>query len=118
MPRFWADERCDFAVVRGVRAAGYEVVAVAEACPGSADEDVIDLARAYRRVLITEDKDFGQLVFAAAKETSGVIFIRFPQTKRSDLIPAILNLVSTRGESLFGHFVVVEPGRIRITPLP
>jgi predicted nuclease of predicted toxin-antitoxin system len=76
------------------------------------------MARADERVLITEDKDFGQLVFAAAKEASGVIFLRFPQNVRGLLVAAVLELVSVRGETLLGRFIVVEPGQVRITQLP
>lgn len=81
--RLLADESCDFSVVRTLRAAGHDVVAVAEVALGATDDAIIDLARGERRVLITEDKDFGQLVFAAAKSTSGVIFVRYPAKARS-----------------------------------
>lgn len=67
--RFLADESCDFAVVRALRAAGHDVRAVAEAMPGGDDEDVIALAARDHRLLLTEDKDFGQLVFAHIRTT-------------------------------------------------
>ncbi len=66
---------------------------------GADDEAVIDFARSERRLLVTEDKDFGQLVFAAAKENSGVILIRYPATARSALTAAILKLLSESGET-------------------
>ena len=65
-----------------------------------ADETVIDFARAERRLLLTEDKDFGQLVFAAAKQNSGVILIRYPASARAALSAAVLKLLSDSGESL------------------
>ena len=58
--RFLADESRDFAVVRALRAAGHNVVAVAEISPRVGDEVVIDRAAREDRILITEDKDFGQ----------------------------------------------------------
>lgn len=116
--QFLADESCDFSVVRALRDSGHDVVAVAESLRGTSDEQVIELAQSAKRILITEDKDFGQLVFAAAKETSGVLFIRFPQATRNGLVPAIVDLLASHGESLFGCFAVIEPGRIRITRLP
>ncbi len=61
--RFLADESCDFSIVRALRGAGHDVVAVAEQSGGIPDDVVIELARADSRVLLTEDKDFGQLVF-------------------------------------------------------
>jgi len=115
---FLADESCDFAVVRALRAAGYDVKAVAEVALGAADDVVADLALHERRVLLTEDKDFGQLVFAAARPTSGVIFIRYPTSARSVLPQVILDLVKTQQEQLLGAFIVVQPSRIRISRRP
>lgn len=86
--QFLADESCDFAVVRALR------------------------------VLLTEDKDFGQLVFAAATSTSGVIFIRYPATARLHLPRIVLDLVNTEQERLVGSFAVVQPSRIRISRGP
>lgn len=63
--RLLADESCDFSVVRVLRAAGHDVVAVSEVALGATDDEVTDLARREKRILLTEDKDFGQLVFAA-----------------------------------------------------
>lgn len=113
--QFLADESCDFAVVRIPRNAGHDVVSVAEKLRGASDEEVIDLAASERRILITEDKDFGQLVFAAARANSGVVFVRYPLASRNSLAEALLQLVSSRGDALYSCFVVVEPGKIRVT---
>ena len=113
--RFLADESCDFAVVRGLRAAGHDVIAISETSPGATDEVVIDLSVRETRILLTEDKDFGQLVYASARMSVGVVLIRFPTTQREALCRTIVDLVSERGEGLAGRFVVVQPGRIRIS---
>jgi hypothetical protein len=116
--RLVADESCDFSVVVGVRAAGHDVVSITELMSGVDDEKVIELAASERRLLLTEeDKDFGQLVFAAAKENSGVILIRYPVSARSTLTEAVVRLLSDRGEALYSRFVVLEPGRVRVTQL-
>ena len=94
--RFLADESCDFTIVRVLRSAGHDVIAVAEAAPGAADDKVIALAHKQRRILITEDKDFGQLVFAAAASNSGVIYVRYPMRQRSQLGADLLRLVDER----------------------
>jgi predicted nuclease of predicted toxin-antitoxin system len=112
--RLIADESCDFAIVRGLREAQHDVLSVMENAAGSSDEQVIEFARNERRLLITEDKDFGQLVRAAAKENSGVVLVRYPAMSRSRLVPSILELLSQQGESLYDSFVVMEPGRIRL----
>ncbi len=112
---FLADESCDFAVVRALRSGGHDVKAVSEVALGATDDVVLELASRERRVLLTEDKDFGQLVFAAATPASGVIFIRYPAAARSLLPQIILELVNAEQERLSGSFVVVQPSRIRIS---
>jgi len=67
--RLLADESCDFTVVVGVRVAGHDVVSIAERMPGVEDEKVIELAASERRLLLTEDKDFGQLVLLPPRTT-------------------------------------------------
>jgi predicted nuclease of predicted toxin-antitoxin system len=111
--RFLADESCDFAVVRALRAAGHDVAAVVEISPRADDETVGRLAVQNDRILITEDKDFGQLVFAERQPTGGVLLIRFPARARRQLSATIVDLVRRRGEKLLGDFVVVQPGRSR-----
>lgn len=118
MLRFLADESCDFSVVRGLRAAGFDVVAVVETAPGTTDERVIELARPENRIVLTEDRDFGRLVFAATHATSGVIFIRFPAGRRAELPGRILALVQAEENRLEKSFTVVGPNRIRIRSLP
>jgi len=113
--RFLADESCDAAVARALRAAGHDVKAVAEVALGATDDTVIALALKDRRVLLTEDKDFGQLVFAAAAPTSGVILIRYPASARSTLPQVIVDLANARQEQLVDTFAVVQPSRIRFS---
>lgn len=112
-----ADESCDFGLVRALRSAGHNVISIAETQAGVDDERVIELARSERRLLITEDKDFGQLVYSAAKENSGVLLVRYPTLARSTLVNALLALLAERGDDLYSCFVVLEPGRIRLSRL-
>lgn len=112
--RFLADESCDFAAVLALRTTGHEVHAVAEFASGSDDSVVIDMACREKRVLLTEDKDFGQLVYAHSKQSSGVILIRHPASARKTLPNAVVDLVSEFENDLIGSFVVMNPGRVRI----
>src|SRR5687767_11049488 len=70
--RFLADESCDFAIVRALRAAGHDVLAVVDVSPRAADPNVIDLAVRDNRILLTEDKNFGQLVYSSGTPSAGV----------------------------------------------
>lgn len=113
--RFLADESCDAAVVRALRSAGHDVVEVRALSPGAEDQTVVHLALSESRVLLTEDKDFGQLFFASATHSPGVVLVRFPASGRKAMVQAVLALVAQVGHGLAGRFAVVEPGRIRIT---
>jgi len=112
--RFLADESCDFAVVRALRAAGHDVTAISEFSAGVADDVVIEISVRESRILLTEDKDFGQLVYASSRMNVGVVLMRFPGTERATLCRTISDLVRQKDERLMGRFVVVQPGRIRI----
>ena len=116
--RFLADESCDFAVVRALRADGYDVVALTELMTRSVDALVIEQAGREQRILLTEDKDFGWLVFVKAAESAGVILIRYPGQGRAELGDVLRRLVRERADQLRGGFTVVQPGQIRIARPP
>lgn len=111
---FLADESCDFAVVRTLRACGHDVLAVVEDSPGASDYQVLKRAVNEKRIILTEDKDFGEWVFAHGEETFGVLLIRFPGNMRSTLTKGIESLVTEHGGDLVKKFTVLEPGRARI----
>jgi predicted nuclease of predicted toxin-antitoxin system len=113
--QFLADESCDFAVVRALRANGYDVLAVGEYMQQSVDKDLIEQAYQENRILLTEDKDFGWLVFASHSVSAGVILIRFPNNLRSSLGQWVLQLVEKHGGELKNAFVVVQPGQVRFS---
>jgi predicted nuclease of predicted toxin-antitoxin system len=116
--RFLADESCDFAVVTALRTAGHDVSAVVEVSPRAKDPAVLALARSEARVLLTEDKDFGLLAYAGGQETAGVVLIRFPGDVRRGLGDAAVSVVTELGERIRGAFVVIEPGRARVSRAP
>ncbi len=113
--RFLADESCDFGVVTTLRKAGYDVKTIIEMDPGISDEEVAEISVNEKRILITEDKDFGQLVYTMSQASVGIIFIRFPGNARSLLFSSVLELVKHHGHKLQQHFVVLQPGRVRFT---
>jgi len=114
MLRFFADESYDFAIVRGLRSIGFDVRAVVEDMPGAPDPGVLKTAVSENRILLTEDKDFGEWVFAHKSATAGVVLIRYPSNLRSVMIELMVELVRGHGYELIGKFTVLEPGRARI----
>jgi predicted nuclease of predicted toxin-antitoxin system len=94
------------------------VLAVCEFAKRLEDPDVIDLSVRKDRILITEDKDFGQLVFAHGHGTCGVILVRFAGAARRRLPIDLVGLVEQKKQALRNSFVVLEPGRFRVARLP
>lgn len=116
--RFLADESCDFAVVRALRLDGFDVYAVNEVMQRSDDRLLIEQAARESRILLTEDKDFGWLVFVSTAKSAGVILIRFPGNARLTLADSARRVVRDHAAQLHNSFVVVQPGAIRITRRP
>jgi len=89
------------------------VLYIAETGPGLSDTDVIALALREKRLLLTEDKDFGDLVFRRERAVPGVVLIRIgsetPIMKTARLAAA----VERYGEGLWGRYTVIEEGRFR-----
>jgi predicted nuclease of predicted toxin-antitoxin system len=116
--RFLADENFPAAAVKAIEAAGHDIVWVRTETPGASDPEVLAWAVREERILLTFDKDFGELVRAATLPKScGVVLFRMTMPKPGD-IGAILSGLITAREDWPGHFSVVEPGRIRMRSFP
>jgi predicted nuclease of predicted toxin-antitoxin system len=102
---FLADESCDFAVVRAHRAADHDVLAIRETSPGVTDDDVARQALREGRVLLTEDKDFGQLCCATSATSPGVALIRYPSDACASLGKSVVAVVDKLGGRIHGRFV-------------
>jgi predicted nuclease of predicted toxin-antitoxin system len=86
--------------------------------PGSSDEEVLDRAIEDARVLITFDKDFGELAFRTGLPSScGVVLFRISAPSASHVARLAASVLGGRAD-WSGHFSVVEDGRVRMTPLP
>jgi predicted nuclease of predicted toxin-antitoxin system len=115
---FVADESCAGPVIQALRLAGHDVLAIAEVAKGTADEKVMERAFQESRVLITEDRDFGELVYSRGCRSAGVVFVRFHRRARRAKPGAVVQVVEKLGRSLNGGFAVVEPGRVRVGHRP
>jgi predicted nuclease of predicted toxin-antitoxin system len=113
-----ADEGVDRPIVERLRHSGHQVWYVAEWEPGISDEVVLDLANRERAILLTADRDFGELVFRQGRVTTGVILLRL-----SGLSPArkaeIVNVaLAAHGNAMEHAFTVITPGAVRIRRQP
>ena len=78
MTLFLADENVDFPIIARLRELGYRVESIAEDCPSIDDTQVLQWAFEREAVLLTEDKDFGELVFRQRLKNHGIVLYRLP----------------------------------------
>ena len=112
--RFLANENFPGAAVAALEAAAHEIAWVRRIAPGVSDEVVLAWAARERRILLTFDKDFGELARTSDLPIScGIVLFRTPMPKADAAGQQLAELLGSRDDWV-GHFSVVEPGRIRM----
>lgn len=115
---FLADESCDAIIVRTLRALNHDVIYIAEAARQATDDDILHQALREQRILITEDKDFSQLVFRDRRPSFGIILVRIPAVQRQRKDDRISMLVNNHAEELIRAITTLTIDHIKIRPLP
>ena len=115
--RWLIDECVDAASVATLRESGHDVVYVSEVAPRATDVDVMNRAHREDRLLLTEDKDFGDLVFRQAHPVPGIVLLRIDPVRRSNKGMRLLAAIDRFGDSLLGRYTVIEDARFRSRPL-
>jgi predicted nuclease of predicted toxin-antitoxin system len=112
------DESVDRAVVERLRQEGHGVVYVAELSPSITDDEVLQQANDRGGLLVTADKDFGELVFRQGRVHAGVVLLRLgglPNAVKADLVAEVCR---DRATDLPGAFSVISPGAVRVRHSP
>ncbi len=115
--RWLVDECVDAALVELLRRSGHDVVYVIEIAPRATDLDVMSRAAQDQRLLLTEDKDFGDLVFRHARPVAGIVLMRIGPGQRQRKAERLMAAIERFGDTLFGRYVVIEEARFRSRPL-
>ncbi len=120
MLKLLANENVPRQLVAALRARGHDVRWVLEERRGIGDPVVLGEALAEGRVLMTCDKDFGELVFRKGRDAScGVILMRVHGTvSQAQLVAIVLPALESHEAQWPGHFAVITRKRVRIRPLP
>ena len=108
------DEGVDRPIVEALRTAGYSVIYIAESEPGLVDEAVLERARAEKAVLVTLDKDFGELVFRQKLASAGILLLRVSGLTAAEKQRVVLTVLEAHGPEIQGSFTVVTPTNVRI----
>lgn len=109
-----ADENIHRDIVADLRADGHDVISISEEYPSVQDKTVLELANRNNAILITSDKDFGELTYRQSLIHHGVILMRLAGLSTSEKSNILRNLISLHGSELAKSFTVVSQNQIRI----
>ena len=111
--RFLVDECTGPAVAQWLRAQKHDVFSVYEKARGMDDDDIVRKAFAEDRILITNDKDFGEKVYREGWPHKGIVLLRLADERAASKIDAVRRLVGQYADRLAGQFVVVTNTAVR-----
>jgi predicted nuclease of predicted toxin-antitoxin system len=117
--RLLIDECCEAALASALRADGYDVLEIAVAMRGSGDVNVLQRAISDRRILITNDRGFGQMVVPEeVSDSVGIMVVRVPEWEPSKRIRSVREVLSRLGAAgLMGRLVIVDRDKSRLRGL-
>jgi predicted nuclease of predicted toxin-antitoxin system len=115
--RILANENIPGTVVDALRSRGDDVTWIRTDAPDASDRAVLEIAQRENRLIVTFDKDFGELAYHANLPSScGIILLRVPATAPESLARRVVSSLESRSDWV-GSFSVFEHDRIRMTPL-
>ena len=118
MPKFLVDESTGRAVFDFLSRTEKDAVYAGDARKGAADAALLEMARMEGRILVTNDKDFGELVFQQRLPCPGIVLFRLRDEHPTNRVLAMERLLHARGHQLEGWFIVVSDEMIRVRKLP
>ena len=111
--RFLVDECTGPGVAAWLTALGHDVFSVFDQARGIGDSRVIEIAHVENRILITNDRDFGEKVFRERRPHRGVVFLRLANERSANKIRVLSQLLDQFSDELVDRFVVVTETRVR-----
>ncbi|NLI76590.1 MAG: DUF5615 family PIN-like protein [Candidatus Riflebacteria bacterium] len=111
---FFVDESVDQPLAEALRSLGYPVRCVVETEPGLVDEEVLNRANAEGLILVTADKDFGELVFRKRMVAAGVILVRLGGLAMVEKVRVFQMCIADHSRELAGSFTVVSGSGLRV----
>lgn len=109
-----ADESVERQIVERLRREGHDVLYVAEMEPGITDDVVLGRADEGQALLLTADKDFGELVFRQRLSSSGIVLLRLSGLNTEAKSQVVSDVLSEHASDLREAFCVISPGMVRI----
>ncbi len=113
--RFLADESLEYSIVLYLRKQGYDVISVAKDFPSTKDKEILKKAYQEARIIITNDKDFGDLVFLNKLSHKGIILLRFKSEEVETKIKFLKSFLKDYSTKIVNKFTVIDEAKIRIS---
>jgi len=111
---FLANENFPLFSINLLRNSGHNVVGIIEEKPGSKDIDILEKAHREKRIILTFDRDYGELIYKHRSVTpSGIIYFRFNPSSPEEPARILLSILRESKISIVGKFTVVERDRVR-----
>jgi len=111
---FLADESVDYNIFKALKLKGYEIEHVLDLFPGVSDVQVVSYAFKNKSIILTEDKDFGELIIRFKMDITGVILMRFVNTPFDDKSKIVLNAFEKFRAEMHNSLTVISDKKIRI----
>lgn len=115
--RFLADESFSFSIISVLREKGYNIKWIGEIAPGISDRSVYKIAEEDNRIILTEDKDFGELAIRFKLKANGVVLLRISSKEKELRQKRVFELLEKFPEKLQDHLVVINPEKFRFRNL-
>ncbi len=113
-----ADENVDASIVLFLRQQSHDVLWMAQEAPGTPDAEILLCASRENRIILTFDRDFGELVFHYGRPAKGIILLRLQSDAPSTILSQFQSLWPRLIAAAPNNFVVATFNKIRIRPLP
>lgn len=109
-----ADESVDFEIIRSLRKNSFEVHAIAEESPALSDAAVLEVATQKNALLITEDKDFGELVYRFQMKHCGILLLRLISLSSAEKADLVCRVFNQYGTEFLHVFSVLDERHLRM----
>jgi predicted nuclease of predicted toxin-antitoxin system len=115
--KFFADENVARPIIQWLRQAGHDVISAAETSPGEDDAVWLLQAEQSERLIVTSDKDFGELIFRDHLNSHGIVLMRMQRLSLLERLTRLATVWSSVEANPQGKFIVITEGRVRIRSL-
>ena len=109
-----ADESVDFGIIRNLRQKDFTIISISENYSGISDIEVLKLSNEMDVLLITEDKDFGELTYRLKLKHKGILLIRLSDIPRSERIVLAAEIIQNHFQEMKTNFSVLNSRGLKI----